>query len=106
MPKISQNATEQTNGALASSIESALPNLIIATSPVFICGVNRKINVGNFENVDIYAGLSLPLTAGIGIENEEELHKAVNNAANIGFAMTSQQTYERYLAIKNAQKDH
>jgi hypothetical protein len=28
--------------------------ITISANPVFICGVNRKINIGNFENIDVY----------------------------------------------------
>ena len=52
MPKINKSAQEE---SLGSPIEQAV-NLVageisVSSNPVFICGVNRKVNIGNFENI-------------------------------------------------------
>ncbi len=75
----------------------------ISTNPVFICGVNRKINIGNFENIDVYAGVTIPLV-DIDPADKEALADAVRAAAAHGFSMVSQETGERYTLIKEAQQ--
>jgi len=59
MPKISKSAQEQsTDAPLDQAVSSLAGEVTISTNPVFICGVNRKVNIGNFENVDVYAAIS------------------------------------------------
>jgi|688.fasta_scaffold1960889_1 hypothetical protein len=105
MPNISKNAKEQTqNSPLTETIEQSLASISVSTVPVFICGVNRKANIGNFENIDVYSGLALPLT-GESFDDLESLHEAIQKAAEVGFAITSSETFQRYSLIKDAQKD-
>ncbi len=75
----------------------------ISTNPVFICGVNRKINIGNFENIDVYAGVTIPLV-GLDPSDRESLAEAVKQAAADGFSMVSRETGERYMIIKESQQ--
>ena len=104
MPKITKNAFEETNG---SPIDQAVSNMAgqisLSSSPIFICGVNRKINIGNFENVDVYAGITIPLD-GIDPLDREALSEAVKDAAAYGFSLVSKETGERYTLIKEAQQ--
>lgn len=105
MPNISKNGKDQTqNSAVSEAIEQTLSSLSVTTVPVFICGVNRKANIGNFENIDIYSGLALPLT-GESLDNIESLHEAITKAAELGFAITSSETFQRYSLIKDAQNE-
>ena len=103
MPKISQNAFEQSIGAPMSEAVSSNPSLALSSAPVFVCGVNRKVNIGNFENIDIYAGISLPLS-GVSLEDQESLTKAIEEAAAYGFALVSKETGDRYTLIKESQQ--
>lgn len=103
MPKISQNAFEQSTGSPVSEIVSSSPTLALSTSPVFVCGVNRKINIGNFENIDIYAGVSLPL-GDVSLEDKEALTQAIEEAAAYGFSLVSKETGDRYSLIKESQQ--
>jgi hypothetical protein len=75
----------------------------ISTNPVFICGVNRKINIGNFENIDVYAGVTIPLV-NIDPSDKEALSEAIKEAAADGFALVSRETGERYTLIKESQQ--
>ncbi len=105
MPNISKSAKEQTEDSpIGSAIEQALANISITTTPVFICGVNRKANIGNFENIDIYSGLALPLD-GESITDIESLKDAITKAAELGFAITSSETFQRYVIVKDAQSE-
>lgn len=104
MPKINKSAQEE---SLGSPIEQAV-NLVageisVSSNPVFICGVNRKVNIGNFENIDIYAGITLPLN-GVDISDRESLNEAIKEAAAYGFSVVSKETGDRYLLIKEGQQ--
>jgi len=103
MPKITQNAFEQSTGSpLVESVNSN-PGVTLSASPVLVCGVNRKINIGNFENIDIYAGISLPLI-NVSLEDKEALLKAIEEAAAYGFSVVSKETGDRYTLIKDSQQ--
>lgn len=75
----------------------------ISTNPVFICGVNRKINIGNFENIDVYAGITLPL-GDVSLDDKQALQDAIEAAAAYGFSLVSKETGERYSLIKESQQ--
>ncbi len=77
--------------------------ITVSTNPVFICGVNRKINIGNFENIDVYAGITIPLT-DVDPSDRDALAEAVKQAAADGFAIVSKETGERYSIIKDSQQ--
>jgi hypothetical protein len=102
MPKITQNAFEQSTGSPIVEAVSANPSLSISAIPVFVCGVNRKINIGNFENIDIYAGISLPLN-NVSLDDKESMAKAIEEAAAYGFSLVSKETGDRYTLIKESQ---
>lgn len=104
MPKIIPNAMEQSENSLMEKVVNTLSEQVsISTNPVFICGVNRKINIGNFENIDVYAGITLPLS-NVSLEDKEQLQKAIEDAAAYGFSLVSKETGERYLLIKESQQ--
>lgn len=103
MPKIAPNAQEQTTGPSMDQIVSNMTaEISLSSSPIFICGVNRKINIGNFENVDVYAGITIPLD-DVSISDKAALSEAVKNAAAYGFSLVSKETGERYTLIKESQ---
>jgi hypothetical protein len=104
MPKINKSAHEQSTDSPLDQIVSTLGGeLSITTSPVLICGVNRKINIGNFENIDVYAGIALPIL-NLSLEDKEALKDAVEEAASYGFSLVSKETGERYSLIKESQQ--
>lgn len=70
--------------------------------PTMIVGCNRKINTGNFENIDIYAGITIPV---LSLPTDLEAFKeAAEAAADLGFAIVSQETAQRYQLIKEMSK--
>ena len=104
MPKITKNAHEETSGSPIDQVVSSMTGEIsLSSDPIFICGVNRKINIGNFENVDVYAGITIPLT-NVSFQNKEALTEAVKDAAAYGFSLVSRETGERYTLIKESQQ--
>jgi len=104
MVSLNKNATDLTNDNMVNhQVETLKEVNIHATSPVFICGVNRRLNVGNFEHVDIYAGVSLPLV-GLLPEDIDTLKKAIEDAAELGFGIASTETGKRYSDLKELQK--
>lgn len=105
MPKINKSAQEQSTDSPLDQVVSTIgADIAITTSPVLICGVNRKINIGNFENIDVYAGIALPMP-NQSLDNMEELSNAVQEAAAYGFSLVSKETGERYLLIKESQQN-
>jgi len=103
MPKISKNAFEQSTDSPLDSMINSNPGISISTFPVLVCGVNRKINIGNFENIDVYAGISLPL-GDVSLEDKEALQAAIESAAAYGFSIVSKETGDRYVLIKESQQ--
>jgi len=105
MPKITKTAQEQstTDSQIDQVVNLMAQEISISTNPVFICGVNRKINIGNFENIDVYAGITLPL-GDVSLENKEDLRNAIEEAAAYGFSLVSKETGDRYLLIKESQQ--
>lgn len=104
MPKISKNALEQSiDSPIEQVVNLMAQEISISTNPVFICGVNRKINIGNFENIDVYAGITIPL-ADVDPSDRQALSEAIQAAAADGFAMVSRETGERYTLIKESQQ--
>lgn len=104
MPKINRSAQEESLGSPIEQVVNLVSGEIsVSSSPVFICGVNRKVNIGNFENIDIYAGITIPL-AGVDPGDKEALNEAVKEAAAYGFSLVSKETGERYMLIKEGQQ--
>ena len=95
---------EQSLDSPLHQVVNLLSNEVALTSsPIVICGVNRKINIGNFENIDVYAGVTIPLH-GLSFEDKEGLTSAIEEAVSYGFSLASKETGERYMLIKESQQ--
>mgnify|MGYP000483228066 CR=1 FL=1 len=104
MPKITKSAQEQsTDSPIDQVISSLAGEITVSTNPVFICGVNRKVNIGNFENVDIMACLTVPMN-GVDPSNGEDFSNAIKEAASEAFSLVSRATGERYQLIQESQQ--
>jgi len=105
MPKINKSAHEQSSDSPLDSVVSLTgAEISVSTNPVLICGVNRKVNIGNFENIDVYAGICLPINTA-SLEDKEALREAIQEAAAYGFALVSKETGDRYSLIKDSQQN-
>lgn len=93
MPKINRDTNDP--APLAEAVER-----LLMTVPVMICGVNRKANIGNYETVDVYAGVTLPMPEAVGA-SPERLREIVAETAELGISMAAKETADRYTAIKN-----
>ncbi len=99
MPNISAEVKDQS----APALEEALNNVMIqaAQTPTVVCGVSRKVNIGHFENIDIYFGVSLPVP-NADLMDMDNLKNQLSKVAAEGFAVASKETGDRYLLIKEA----
>lgn len=103
MPKINKNALEESVSPLADNVQT----IMSASFPFWFCGVNRKINIGNFENIDVYGGIGLPVMMVPDLQDAESLEdfrKLIVGAAELGFSLASKETGDRYQIIKEMQK--
>jgi hypothetical protein len=103
MPKISESATEQSVSPMMDAVVSNHQRITVKTEPVLTVAVGRKINTGNFENVDVLVCLTVSM-GNVDPQNAEVFSNAVKEAAAQTFALASRETADRYNAIKEAQQ--
>lgn len=85
-------------------VATPLDVVMTAAYPSMVTGVARKINTGNYENMDIIAGLAIPVFMTPNPDELEVFKEACQAAAELGFAIVSKETGERYNAIKDLQR--
>lgn len=102
MPKIPESNLEQSENKLEQACLEVLKQNATFGYPQLICGVSRKVNTGNFENIDVYSGLSIPVFL-LPQDDLEAFKQAVADAAELGFLLASKETGERYTRIKDLQ---
>lgn len=100
MPKFNPDTTEQAVNKQETTYLEALKGVI--PYPIMICGVNRKINTGNFENIDVFSGIGIPIME-FPHEDLEVFKEAAEAAADLGFSITSKTTGDRYNQLKELQ---
>lgn len=101
MAKINTGASDKTNDDLGQKLTPMMSNLTITTNPVVICGVQRKANIGDFETIDAYCAVALPL-GEVSLVDQDALGEAIKEAAAYGFHVTSSETLDRYKIIKES----
>lgn len=105
MSRISQNAHDESASPLPQAVEASTQTLI--QMPMLLAGVNRKINTGNYENIDVYCAVSIPINLIPNGDMEafkEAFKEAVAEAAELGFGITSRETGARYNLVKEMQR--
>lgn len=103
MPKITESITEQSINPVMDEVVATHQRVVVTTDPVLTVAVGRKVNIGNFENVDIMACLTVPM-AGVNPANSEDFSNAIKEAAAEAFSHVSRETGERYQLIKDSQQ--
>lgn len=103
MPKINESIVEQSVNPVMDDVVSTHQRLIVTTDPVLTVAVGRKVNIGNFENVDIMACLTVPMS-GVDPKNSQDFSEAIKEAAAEAFSLVSRETGERYQLIKDSQQ--
>jgi hypothetical protein len=103
MPKINESIIEQSVNPVMDAVVSTHQKVVVTTEPVLTVAVGRKVNIGNFENVDIMACLTVPMT-GVDPSNGEDFSNAIKEAAAEAFSLVSRETGERYQLIKESQQ--
>jgi hypothetical protein len=98
MPRISNNAKDE-DSLVAEAIERSVK---LMPGVQFYAGVSRKANVGNYETIDVYSGICLPIGLDVDL-TEEGLRLIASEAADIGFSIVSAETWDRYSLIKEMQ---
>ena len=86
-----------------SDKDKNLSNLITSLEgnmPKVFCGVQRKINIGNFESIDVYCAASIPVEIN-NLTDLNEVHDKLTAAMEEMIAITSKETAEKYNLIKN-----
>lgn len=100
MPTKNKNANEQTTNNFNDETNEILTKAIVNNSVYVSCGVNRRVNLGNFEHLDIYAGVAMPIDADV-----KDITNDISNAIAEAMRIASLETNERYQAIKQAQSE-
>lgn len=103
MTRKTQEAVEKTQDDLQTKTQEFMSQITVATQPVVVTGVQRKINIGNYETIDIYCAVSMPQEA-VDTQDKEAFAKIVKEAAEVGFYITSQEVSSRYDLIKESKK--
>jgi hypothetical protein len=103
MPKINESIVEQSVNPVMDAVVSAHQRIVVTTEPVLTVAVGRKVNIGNFENVDIMACLTVPMT-GVDPTSSDNFSNAIKEAAAEAFSLVSRETGERYQLIKESQQ--
>jgi hypothetical protein len=68
--------------------------------PVVQCAVNRRINVGNYEHVDLLIALTVPVDM-----DKDKWGDMISVSISEAMRTVSTETNQRYQAIKEAQGD-
>ena len=84
MPKINESIVEQSVNPVMDAVIATHQRVVVTTEPVLTVAVGRKVNIGNFENVDIMVGLTVPMN-GVDPSNREDFSNAIKEAAAEAF---------------------
>lgn len=100
MAKMNTNASDQSK-SLDDHMAEVMSSMVVTTQPVMVTGVQRKVNIGNFETIDIYCAVALPVVVADQL-NMQELVDKLGEVAQVGFHITSSETLSRYKVVKDS----
>jgi hypothetical protein len=103
MARINENAYDQSTEPIPTAVEGQVQAIMHAGYPMLLAGVNRRINIGNYENIDVYCAVSVPIML-VPDQDLEAFRAAVADAAELGFALASKETAIRYQKVKEMQQ--
>ena len=103
MPNIKDNAADKSND-LSDQVIQLFQGIERSVQPVVIAGVQRKINIGNFENIDVYCAASMPVDIA-HCTSEEEIAALIDSKMDDLIHIASKKTGEKYMQVKNAAKN-
>lgn len=70
-----------------------------------VTAVSRKVNIGNYENIDVGLTVRIPFDPELSKEELEQylegLEEKTAVVAQKGFSIASSETYDRYKSIKD-----
>jgi len=101
VPRVTRSAEEE-NLPVAETVHQGL--LQIMGVPQYFAGVGRKANVGNYETIDVYSAIAIPMGVTVGDLDRESLRLIAAEAATLGFEIVSSETWARYSLIKEMQE--
>lgn len=92
MPKVTEDTIS------AKEILDALTRTHARVIPI-VC---RKVNIGGFETIDAGLAIELPVAADAIVTKEdfEDLKQRLVEVTEQGFALVSEETFARYMAIR------
>jgi len=64
------------------------------------CGVQRKVNIGDFESIDVYCAATIPVELD-DPKDKAELEEKLTAAMEDLIYIASKETAEKYQVIKN-----
>lgn len=100
MAKLSTNASDESK-SLDDHMTEVMSSLVVTTQPVVVCGVQRKANIGNYETIDIYCAVAIPVTVADQLDLGE-LTESLSDVAKAGFHFASSETLTRYKIVKES----
>jgi len=101
MPNINESTSDKIVNKGVDLMDQATMSAATTQVPVITCGVNRRINLGNYEHLDIFSGLALPLDT----EMTEDLLSKITDKIAEGMTIVSRETNERFQMITEAQSN-
>jgi len=99
MPNINESTTDKITNKGPDLMNESTMTASITNLPVVTCGVNRRVNLGNYEHLDIFAGLALPIDLVLTDEILEKISTRIAETMNV----VSRETNERFKMITEAQ---
>lgn len=101
MPKIGSDADQKDQSIMAATIEQLKGNISMTTDPVVICGVQRKMNIGDFETIDVYCSIAVPVPLADVTDFAELEEKAIAAMERV-IHIVSKETGDKYALIKGS----